>query len=333
MEMQQMLERILAGQEENKAWQARSDANAKTKCKEQMLAMQEQNRADREESKAWQKANTEVTLTNKEEMMAKLATKEDMEADRRRRKAEMDAVLSKMDERIAAIQGKTDMKLEELTEPREEMMQSAEEHHEVPDEGAVEAPVRIRKRRHKGRKETAGRRLEPKGLNRGDRGSRKKLAAACRKASHRATVAWIKRNVFRKSWTCEFYGLRKEVTAPRKEVTAPRKEVTRCERHRRKVAQRSPTGGAFEHRCRRGSQYGMGRKDPTVIDIGGWSSRQLSPLERRGSIYKIRKTTLNTESLRRAPGMFIGLQQMRIWTLWRGRPPPKRKCCPALGGL
>jgi hypothetical protein len=66
-------------------------------------------------------------------MMAKLATKEDM-------KAEMDAVLSKMDERIAAIQGKTDVKLEELTGPREEMMQSAEGHHVVPDEDAVEAP-------------------------------------------------------------------------------------------------------------------------------------------------------------------------------------------------
>jgi hypothetical protein len=85
----------------------------------------------------------------------------------------------------------------------------------------------------------AGRRLEPNELNRGDRGFRKKLAAACRKASHRATVAWIKRNVFRKSWTCGFYGLRKE-------MAASRKMVTRCERHRQKVAQRSPTGGAFE---------------------------------------------------------------------------------------
>jgi hypothetical protein len=146
-----------------------------------MLAMQEK-------MKATMDANTEATL-------AKLATKEDM-------KAEMEDLLSKMDERIAAIQGKTDVKLEELTEPKEEMMQSAEEHHVVPDEDAVEAPVRIRKRRHSGRKETAGRRLEPKELDRGHRGSRKKLAAACRKASHRATVAWIKRNVFRKSWIC-----------------------------------------------------------------------------------------------------------------------------------
>jgi hypothetical protein len=204
------------------------------------------------------------------------------------------------------------------TKPREEMMQFAEEHHVVPDEDAVEAPVRIRKRRHRGRKEAAGRRLQPKELNRGDRGSQKKLAAACRKASHRATVAWIKRNVFRKSWTCGNYGLRKEV------ATSIGK-VARCARHGgevqngKKTAQRGPAGGVFK------SRGGTGRKYPTSTDIGGWSSGQLSPLEKRGSIYKIRKTTLNTESLRSAPGMFIGLQQMRIWTLWRGRPPPKRK--------
>jgi hypothetical protein len=248
-----LLGRMDETKEENKAWQAKLDAG-------------------QEESKAWQKdmkakmyANTEATL----------ATKEDMEADRKQRKAEMEEMLSKMEERIAAIRAKADVKLEELTKTREEMLQSAEEHHVVPDEDAVEVPVRIRRRRHGGRKETAGRRREPKELTRGDRGSRKKLAAACRKASHRETVAWIKRNVFRKSWTSGHYGLRKE-------VTVSRKEVTRCERHRLKVAQRSSTGGTFEHRFRRGLQYGMGRKDPTVINNGWWSSRQLSPLERRG---------------------------------------------------
>jgi hypothetical protein len=157
-----------------------------------------------------------------------------------------------------------------------------------------------------------------------DHGSRKKLAAACRKASRRATVAWRKRKVFRKSWTHGNCGLRKE-------VTASRKKVTHCARHRRKVqnkekvAQRSPTGGSFESRCRRGPQCVMGRKDPTINGIGGWNSGQLSPLERGGPTYKILKMTLELEFLKRAPGMPIGLQKMRNWTLWRGRPPPKRK--------
>jgi hypothetical protein len=177
---------------------------------------------------------------------------------------------------MTATQAKPDGKLKELTETFEktlteqsqEMMQSAEEHQEVPREDAAVKPVRGRKRRHRGRKEAAGRHGDPKELTRGDCGSRKKLAAACRKPSRRATVAWRKRNVFRKCWTHGNCGLRKE-------VTASRKKGTRCARHRRKVQnkekdpQRSPTGGAFESRCRRGPQCGTGRKDPTINGIGG----------------------------------------------------------------
>jgi hypothetical protein len=55
------------------------------------------------------------------------------------------------------------------------------------------------------------------------------------------------------------------------------------------------------------------------------SSGQLSPLGRGGPTYKILKMTLELEFLKRAPGMPIGLQQIRNWILWRGRPPPKRK--------
>jgi hypothetical protein len=87
---------------------------------QQMMELLLAIKASREESKTYQ---------------AKLeAWRDEMRADR-------EEMLSKMDEWIAAIQGKTDVKLEELTESREEMMQSAEEHHEVPDEDAVEAPV------------------------------------------------------------------------------------------------------------------------------------------------------------------------------------------------
>jgi hypothetical protein len=73
-------------------------------------------------------------------------------------------------------------------------------------------------------------------------------------------VAWRRRNVFRKSWTCGYCGLRKE-------VTASRKKVTRCARHRHevqneeKVAQRSPTGGAFDSRCRRSPECNNGIRD------------------------------------------------------------------------
>jgi hypothetical protein len=41
------------------------------------------------------------------------------------------------------------------------------------------------------------------------------LAAACRKVSRRATVAWRKRNIFRKSTTQENWGSRDEVATDR----------------------------------------------------------------------------------------------------------------------
>jgi 1,6-anhydro-N-acetylmuramate kinase len=92
---------------------------------------------------------------NAKTMNEKLATREDMKADREQRKAEME-------ERMTATQAKTDGKLKE---PREKMMQSTEEHQEVPRDDAVAIPVRGQKRRHRGRKRAAGRRGEPKELN------------------------------------------------------------------------------------------------------------------------------------------------------------------------
>jgi hypothetical protein len=264
MDTQQMIELLLARLNENAKTQredmldmkARLDENAKT-GQQRMLAMNEKMEtylakldADREESKAW-----------REKMKAEReAWREEMRADREQWKA-------KMDERMTATQVKSDGKLKELTEPREEMMQPAEEHQQVPREDAVVIPVRGRKRRHRGRKQAAERRGKPKELNRGDHGFKKKLAATCRKASRRATVAWLKRNVFRKSWIHGNCG-------PRKEVTASIKKVTRCERHRHKVAQRSPTGGMFESRCRRGPECSNGIRDRNRRRIKDPSTRR-----------------------------------------------------------
>jgi hypothetical protein len=70
------------------------------------------------------------------------------------------------------------------------MMQSAEEHQDFRSEDVVVRPVKGLKKRHRGRKLTAGRRGETKKLTRGNCGSRRKLAAACRKVSRHAAVVW-----------------------------------------------------------------------------------------------------------------------------------------------
>jgi hypothetical protein len=50
----------------------------------------------------------------------------------------------------------------------------------------------------------------------------------------------------------------------------------------------------------------------------------ISPGKKRANL-KIRKKTLELESMKQAKGMPSRLQRRKHWTLWRGRPPPKRK--------
>jgi hypothetical protein len=84
-----------------------------------------------------------------------------------------------------------------------EDMESEVEHRDIPTEEAAVKSSGTVKKRYRGRHKAVGRRGEPKELTRGDCGSRRKLAAACRKMFYRAAVEWRKRNVFRKIRTQE----------------------------------------------------------------------------------------------------------------------------------
>jgi hypothetical protein len=116
-------------------------------------------------------------------------------------------------------------------EPNPEDMQSEVEHREVPMEEAAVKSLRTMKKWHRGRHLAAGRRGEPKEPNQGDCGSWRKLAAACRKVSHHAAVAWQKGNVFRKIRTQGNCGSWKELAAARMNMTH-RAGVARSKEHR-----------------------------------------------------------------------------------------------------
>jgi hypothetical protein len=321
MDTQQMMELLLARLDENsktmnekiETYQAKLDADREESkaWKEDMKAMQKRAEAERE---AWR----EEFQAETEAIRARTKTMQD-----KRMKANIDAcILDIKNERkeMMACQDAMEANLVK-TEPREEMMQSTEEHQVVPREDAIVIPVRGRKRRHRGQKEAAGRRGEPKELTRGDRGSRKKLAAACRKAFRHATVAWRKRNVFRKSWTCGYCGLRKE-------VTASKEKGTHCARHRRKVqnegkvAQRSPTGGAFESRCRRGPECSNGIRDQGRRRIQDSSTRRQLRLKIKWTSEQIDRKILyeilREKILKQVVETSSRLRQMRNWILRRG---------------
>jgi hypothetical protein len=238
---------------------------------------------------------------------------------------------------IKVCHGATEARVEGEEEPASEEMKLEVAHEEVPREDTAVMPVRGLRKQRRGRKQAAGRREEPKKLNRGICKSQEKLAAACRKVSRRATVAWRRRNILRKILTHGFCGLRKE-------VTAAGVRITRCAGHRRKGQTRSTVEranqrvGWLRKKLQSRHENGNATKDlggkwplypekrkTTGIDIGGWSSGQLSPLGRRGPTYKTLKKTLELQFAKQADEMSSGLQTSKHWTVWRGRPPQNKR--------
>jgi hypothetical protein len=201
-------------------------------------------------------------------------------------------------------------------------MESDVEHLEVSTEEAAVKSSGIMKKRQMGRHLAAGRRGEPKELTRGDCGSRRKLAADCRKVSRRATVARHKGNVFRKIRTQGNCGLRKEFAA------AGRK-MTRCA----EMARRR------EHRLQSQGKDDMAPRIPweRTFRMNSWKSPEckigiMDPGTRRQLRFKIEKTSdeidrtaFGPQFVKTARGMFSGLRKVTDWTVWRDLRPPKRK--------
>jgi hypothetical protein len=211
------------------------------------------------------------------------------------------------------------------------LMQFAEEHQDISSEDVVVGPVKGLKKRRRGRKQTVRRRREHKKLNRGNYGSREKLAAAWRKVSRRATVAWLKRNLFR-SGTQEFCGQRKELTAAgiRK---VPCAQVVRGKRRSdeglsvEQGTRNNKTRNKFARRTRKGRMLGRGqtmRREAT----NGTRNRDFKEQLRFGKLRKTRwvyRTTIGMKIVKQVVGTSSGLRRIRQWALCRDRPRPKRK--------
>jgi hypothetical protein len=106
------------------------------------------------------------------------------------------------------------------TDPDPGMMQSTEEHQEIPKENAAAMPVREPGKRRRVCNLAAERSQEMKERNRGYRGSRNKSAAAYIKVSCRAKVAWRKRSLFRNVQTQRNCGPRKRLTVTGRKTTS-----------------------------------------------------------------------------------------------------------------
>jgi hypothetical protein len=195
------------------------------------------------------------------------------------------------------------------------------------------------KKRYRGRHLAAGRRREPRELIRGDCGSRRKLAAACRKVSRRAVVARRKRNVFRKIRTQGKCGTRKELAAAGRRMTQSAKEVRRRGQDRNRYDQDSVVQETREETLE-GPECNNGIRDRGFRQQLRGNNRIKNQGTRRQLLLKIKRIsevfdrkTFGLEFVKRAIGMSSGLRKMGNWTLWRRRPPPERSRTGHCGGL
>jgi hypothetical protein len=98
------------------------------------------------------------------------------------------------------------------------MMQSIEEHQQIPKGEAARMPVGGPRKRRRVTNRVADRRQKRKERTRGYYGFGRKLAAACRKVFRRAKGDWGRRNIFRKILTQGDCGPRKELSVARREM-------------------------------------------------------------------------------------------------------------------
>jgi hypothetical protein len=171
-----------------------------------------------------------------------------------------------------------------------EEIESGAEHREVPQEGAVVEPVKGRKKPHRGRKLTLGRRGEQKELTQEICGSRKELADAGRKMTRRVEVARREGNFVRE------YSTRENV-------------ATKTRKGRRK----NQTKNKFARGNRKVRSLGSRNRD---------FKKQLH-LESERTTSGINRKTIGLEIMKPSVGISSGLWQMRNWRLWRGRSPSK----------
>jgi hypothetical protein len=200
--------------------------------------------------------------------------------------------------------------------PDSGMMQSVAEHQEVPREDAEVMAVGGPKKRRRDRRHLAAGRRQKK---------QQDLVAARRGTTRRAAVARRRRIVFTKDATRELHGSRKRLVAARRGT-----KVAWQKRNQRLYESQNKKKPTAERRSR--PTAGANAAQPlTVNGNASWSvfRRQLETItEQKQWSHREKTMCLVSSPKRRTADVLHGTMRDRRssnWTLWRGRPPPKRK--------
>jgi hypothetical protein len=174
-------------------------------------------------------------------------------------------------------------------------------------------PVGGRKKQHRGRKLAAGRRGEPEELTREDCGSRRKLAAGCRKVPRRVAVARHLKNIFRTIRTWGNWGSRSKLTFAGRSMTSCA-EVAWL---RKNVVKKDWTRNQEEGGAPKGRQEAV--KGPGMQNWNKETGHKTAATTQRG-FNKTLKKTVWLEIGKRAAEISSRLRTIKDWALWRGRP-------------
>jgi hypothetical protein len=345
-------ERMAALDDHQKRMMAKTESNQK-KAEEDRKADKGRMDADRRAFIEWMKAKTKATQAETKAILAETKARREkrMEANTNDDRNESTACEDVMEARLeyeepasGDIKGEQNettacMEMKDKIEENPEMMQSVEEHHDAPSEDVAVMPVKGLRKRRRGRKSTAGRR-EQKELTRGNCGSREKLAAACRKVPRHAAVVWRKRKLFRKSETRGFCGSRIGVTVTERRTSSHatvawrKRKFTRIiqlqENHESSKDVEVNRVRKFQGckngvRCRDVKEVPDLKKERTTNGIKRWSAEQRSYLGTGRTPSKTPYEIFGGKIEKLVVMMSMRFLQIRIWRVWRDRPPPKRK--------
>jgi hypothetical protein len=153
-------------------------------------------------------------------------------------------------------------------------------------------------------------------------------------------VAWRKRKLFRKSETRGFCGSRKGVTVADRRTSRHATVAWRKRKLTRNIQLQENHESSKDvavNKMRKGSGCKNGirrrdvkklphlKKERTTNGIKGWSTGQRSYLGRGGTLRMNLHEISGGKIAKQIVGTSRRLRRIRIWRLWRGRPPPKHK--------
>jgi hypothetical protein len=190
-------------------------------------------------------------------------------------------------------------------------------------------PVGGLRKRRRDRNLAAGLRQKPKWRIQASCESRSRLTVAGKKITRRGTVAWRKRNIFRRTGIEGNCGLRSKLTAAGIKMTRharvawPRERFVRKDCTRNQTEQQTPKRQNDEKRRFTGPECKNGirnrglrqqlRSETGIKDPG--ARRQLRP-----RIEKMLYEIFRGRIAKQVVGTPSGLRKIRKWTLWRDSP-------------